>query len=311
MKILQDSSIKKVLSSECLDIIQTVHDGVYIVDTNRKIVFWNKEAERISGFNAEEVLGKSCKDNILMHVDGAGTNLCKSICPLAKTIIDGEKRKADVFLHNKQGHRVSVHVETSRLVHNGNVVGAVEYFRDTSSSITLNEQIQRLSEQSLLDHLTQLANRRYIDITLDDKLKELDRFSWPFSIALCDIDNFKIVNDTYGHLTGDDVLIVVAKSLTSALRSFDFVGRWGGEEFLVVLPGITLEEQLTSICQRMLRIVEASTTKSNGTTLSVTISCGATQAVAGDSIETLLCRADKGLYESKRNGKNMVTVISE
>lgn len=309
MILSSKSMFNNVLSSDCLGIMQSVHDGIYIVDKRRKIVFWNNGAERISGFKHDDVVGRSCSDNILNHVDASGDNLCKAICPLGRTISDGNKRNADVFLHNRKGHRVPVHVQTAPLIHDGEIIGAVEIFREMHKAVDIEEMMGQLSEQSLLDHLTGIANRRFIDITLDDKIKEFERYSWPFSIALCDIDDFKIVNDTYGHLAGDDVLVMVSKSLIGALRSFDFVGRWGGEEFLVILPGITMQEQLESICRRMVRIVAASSIDIlDQTTLSVTISCGATRAVTADTAKTLLHRADKGLLASKRNGKNTVTI---
>ncbi|TVQ96565.1 MAG: diguanylate cyclase [Desulfovibrionales bacterium] len=299
------------LSSDYLGIIQCVHDGIYIVDKKRHILFWNNGATRISGFQQDEVLGRSCGDNILNHVDASGENLCKAICPLGQTMIDGNTRNADVFLHSKQGHRVPVHVQTMPLIHDGEIIGAVEVFREIHKAVDIEEMMGLLSEQCLLDYLTGIANRRFIDITLDAKIKELERYSWPFSIALCDIDDFKTVNDTYGHLAGDDVLVMVSRSLTGALRSFDFVGRWGGEEFLVILPGITMQEQLESICRRMVRIVASSRIDTReSTSLSVTISCGATQALMCDTAETLMHRADKGLYASKRNGKNRVTIVA-
>lgn len=306
-----ESRFNSALSSDYLEIIQSVHDGIYIVDKQRRIIFWNNGAERISGFRHDDVVNRYCSENILNHVDASGENLCKTICPLGRTLSDGKKRNADVFLHNKKGHRVPVHVQTTPLIHDGEIIGAVEIFREIHKAVDIEEMIGLLSEKSLLDHLTGVANRRFIDITLDDKIKELERYSWPFSIALCDIDDFKIVNDTYGHLTGDDVLVMVSRSLTGALRSFDFVGRWGGEEFLVILPGITMQNQLESICRRIVRIVAASRIDiRDQTTLSVTISCGATQAVTVDTAKTLLNRADKGLYASKRNGKNMVTIVA-
>ena len=306
-----ESRFNSALSSDYLEIIQSVHDGIYIVDKQRRIIFWNNGAERISGFRHDDVVNRYCSENILNHVDASGENLCKTICPLGRTLSDGKKRNADVFLHNKKGHRVPVHVQTTPLIHDGEIIGAVEIFREIHKAVDIEEMIGLLSEQSLLDHLTGVANRRFIDITLDAKIKELERYSWPFSIALCDIDDFKIVNDTYGHLTGDDVLVMVSRSLTGALRSFDFVGRWGGEEFLVILPGITMQNQLESICRRIVRIVAASRIDiRDQTTLSVTISCGATQAVTVDTAKTLLNRADKGLYASKRNGKNMVTIVA-
>ena len=85
-----------------------LREGVYLVDLDRKITFWNKAAERISGYRSDEVLGSSCKDNILIHVDSTGRNLCNDGCPLHATMADREIRMADVFLHHRRGYRVPV-----------------------------------------------------------------------------------------------------------------------------------------------------------------------------------------------------------
>ncbi|GAB1400628.1 hypothetical protein MASR1M66_20830 [Aminivibrio sp.] len=90
-----------------------LREGVYFVDLDRKITFWNKAAERISGYRSDEVLGSSCKDNILIHVDSTGRNLCQDGCPLHATMADREIRMADVFLHHRRGYRVPVSVRTT------------------------------------------------------------------------------------------------------------------------------------------------------------------------------------------------------
>ncbi len=94
------------------EIMQIIKEGVYFVDTDRKITFWNDYAQEITGFSATEVLDSHCYDNILNHVDDAGTQLCKTGCPLHKTIEDSIKGEASVYLHHKDGHRVPVVVRT-------------------------------------------------------------------------------------------------------------------------------------------------------------------------------------------------------
>ena len=89
-------------------IVENLHDGLYFVDQDRIITYWNKAAEQISGFAAEEVLGKSCSDNILTHVDSEGNRLCTEMCPLAATIADGTYRETEIYMHHKSGHRIPV-----------------------------------------------------------------------------------------------------------------------------------------------------------------------------------------------------------
>lgn len=113
------------------DILDQMYDGVYLVDTSRSILYWNQGAERISGFRADEVLGKRCSDNILMHVTDDGTNLCLNGCPLAATMEDGQLRESEIYLHHKEGHRVPVLVRTAPLRDaGGKTIGGAEVFSD-------------------------------------------------------------------------------------------------------------------------------------------------------------------------------------
>ena len=94
-------------------IVENMHDGLYFVDRERRITYWNRGAERITGYSAAEVVGTSCADNILVHVDALGRQLCQGSCPLIAAMADGAAHEAEVFLHHKQGHRLPVWVRTS------------------------------------------------------------------------------------------------------------------------------------------------------------------------------------------------------
>lgn len=289
-------------------IIEDLRDGLYIVDTDRKIVFWNHAAERISGYSTEEVVGKPCGDNILCHVDDAGLNLCCSECPLATTIDSGAPHDAEVFLHHKNGHRVPVSVRVVPLTdEEGNVIGGVEMFSDSSYQAANEMRVQELEKLALLDALTQLANRRYLDRELESRLEEMNRYDIPFGILFMDLDDFKTINDRFGHETGDRVLQFVAGTLSANSRPFDLYGRWGGEEFVGIIRNVTAAN-LKHMGQRLRRLVEKSFVMVEGEKLRVTISIGAAMAVENDSIHTLLQRADALMYQSKAAGKNRLTI---
>ncbi|WP_224962910.1 sensor domain-containing diguanylate cyclase [Geomonas subterranea] len=289
-------------------IIGDLRDGLYIVDLDRKIVFWNHAAERISGYSAEEVVGKPCADNILCHVDDVGLNLCCSECPLASTIEEGTPHDAEVFLHHKNGHRIPVSVRVIPLTDDsGTVIGGVEMFSDSSHQAVNELRLQELEKLALLDGLTQLANRRYLDRELESRLEELNRYDIPFGILFMDIDDFKGVNDRYGHETGDRVLQFVAGTLSANSRPFDLYGRWGGEEFVGIIRNVTAAN-LKHLGQRLRRLVEKSFVLVEGEALRVTISIGATMAVENDTVQTLLSRADALMYQSKAAGKNRLTI---
>lgn len=289
-------------------IIANLHDGLYFVDADRIITYWNKAAERISGFSADEVIGKSCADNILTHVDAKGTSLCLGMCPLAATIADGIDREAEVYMHHKDGHRVPVFVRVSPLKDpKGQVIGGIELFTDMSSIQANTLRVLELEKLALLDNLTQLANRNYIEKELQARFEEQKRLEIPFGILFIDIDHFKRVNDTYGHDVGDAVLRFVAQTFVNNSRPFDLYGRWGGEEFLGIIRNISADD-LERLGDRLRVLIEHSYVVHDKHKLQVTVSLGATTMHKGDMIESLIKRADTLLYESKRLGRNRLSL---
>ena len=289
-------------------IVESLYDGLYFVDQNRVIRYWNKAAERISGFTAAEVVGKSCSDNILTHVDSDGNNLCRGTCPLARTIADGEVREAEVFLHHKNGHRIPVSVRVSTLRDaKGKVIGGVELFTDISSFKSIESRMKEFEEMAFLDSLTRLANRNYIERELQTRLEEQKRFGVPFGILFMDIDHFKRFNDTYGHDIGDRILRFVADTFANNARPFDLFGRWGGEEFIGILRNVTCH-QLEQLGNRLRVLIENSYITVDNDRLHVSISIGATLMHDNESVDALMKRADMLLYESKRAGRNCLTM---
>ena len=290
-------------------IFDSLHDGLYVVDNQRVIQFWNKAAERISGFAAAEVVGRSCADDLLTHVDGCGQNLCKGQCPLAQTIADGLTRTAEVYLHHKAGQRVPVSIRASSLYDaSGQTVGAVELFSDISRQKELEAQVADLEQMIMLDSLTRLANRRYLDSFITARLEQLRRMGTPFGLLFMDIDHFKDFNDKWGHATGDAVLKFVAETLVRNARPFDLIGRWGGEELLGVIVNVSAE-QLEQLGNRLRSLIKSAYLSGpQGEHLSVSISVGATLARPEDSLEGLIERADRLLYHSKQAGRDRLSL---
>src|SRR5512138_2173073 len=116
------------------NVIDNLYDGVYFVDRDRRITYWNKGAERITGYTAEHSIGRRCRDNLLNHVTANGIPLCQEHCPLAAVMEDGQEREAEVFLHHADGYRVPVLVRGAPLRdESGNIIGAVESFSNNAS----------------------------------------------------------------------------------------------------------------------------------------------------------------------------------
>jgi diguanylate cyclase (GGDEF)-like protein/PAS domain S-box-containing protein len=290
------------------EILNNLFDGLYFVDRERRITFWNKTAERLTGYEAKQVVGRRCADNILVHVDDKGNNLCEGMCPLARTLEDGESREADVFLHHRNGHRMPVAIRIAPLRGaNGQITGAVEVFNDNSRRLAEVQELDRLKELALVDPVTELRNRHFMELSLLTILKEVNRYNWPMGLLFVDIDRFKRINDTYGHEAGDQILKAVAQTLVQSVRAFDIVGRWGGEEFVVVIRNIT-EKNLAKLAEKLRALVGKSFVTLAASQIGVTISIGATTLAPDDSVESAIGRADELMYRSKTNGRNRVTL---
>jgi diguanylate cyclase (GGDEF)-like protein/PAS domain S-box-containing protein len=289
------------------ELLDNLYDGVYFVDTERTILFWNKGAERLTGYRKEEVIGSHCWDHLLRHVNCEGVLLCQHDCPLHASMQNGMPAEDEIFLHHKDGHRLPVRVKVSPLRDGtGAVVGAIEVFSDNSEKIHSLEIIQELERKVFLDPLTGLANRRYMDAALPARFDELQRYGWPFGVVMIDIDHFKYVNDRFGHDVGDETLKMLSRTLLGGSRSSDIIGRWGGEEFIAVLTNVTALK-LRSSAERYRVLVEQSSLPMEFGQIRVTISAGATLVIPADTPETIIKRADNLLYQSKAAGRNRVT----
>ena len=179
----------------------------------------------------------------------------------------------------------------------------------SKSEITqLQEHLETVRNESLTDPLTQLANRRYFDDSLAKAIEDSFTKHEPLSLMMTDVDHFKKFNDTFGHLTGDQVLRLVAMSLKQNVKGQDIAARYGGEEFAVVLPNTVLRSALT-VADHIRRAVmmKELMKRSTGEHLGrVTISIGVAQLRKGDTVQTLIERADNCLYAAKRSGRNRV-----
>lgn len=171
---------------------------------------------------------------------------------------------------------------------------------------TISSLHERLQEQALRDPLTGLYNRRYLEEFFDRELARAQREKKPLALALIDLDHFKALNDAHGHLVGDDVLVLVSQLLTDALRSTDAVFRIGGEEFLLILPGVAPEEARQRVEAICMQLANTQVSTRNGPQ-TVTLSAGmAFWPAQGEFLDELLQIADKALYQAKRSGRNQV-----
>lgn len=288
------------------EMLDNLYDGVYFVDRDRRILYWNRGAARLTGYSPEEVLGHYCRDNLLAHTDMDGNALCTSACPLAATLNDGQIREAEVFARHRSGHRTPVLIRVAPVRVGGCIVGAVEVFSDNTVAVRARHKTAMLAQMASMDPLTQIGNRRHVEWKIEDALQSARRSAKPSGFLMADVDHFKRVNDDYGHPAGDAVLRMIALTLAGGVRDRDCVGRWGGEEFAIVLEGAKTEE-VFAIAERLRKLVAASALPWNGNQICVTISIGATAIRRDDTPASLADRADRLLYASKSRGRNRIT----
>ena len=192
-----------------------------------------------------------------------------------------------------------------------------EIDRVISSNLTLKEELAR-SQESLeaqrqqidnlktavrIDGLTQLANRVYFDEKLIEMFSLQNRYHDPFSLLMIDVDNFKVINDSLGHQAGDRILKGIALKLRASIRESDFIARFGGDEFALILSK-TQNPPAIEVGWKICRSLQESRFLLDRKEFSVTLSLGVTEVAAGDTPETLVNRADRALYQAKQEGRN-------
>jgi diguanylate cyclase (GGDEF)-like protein/PAS domain S-box-containing protein len=287
-------------TDQLTDILDGLGEAVYIVDRDRTITFWNRECERVSGYNARDVVGRRCFDEILRHIDDEGRRLCLQLCPLAHTMRDGKTRRCRVWLHHREGHRLPVKIVAQPIRdRDGTIIGAIEAFSDDSSLAATRARLVEMERLAMVDPLTDVPNRRYLEMALSSRLAEVRRYGLEVSLAIVDLDDFKHVNDRFGHVVGDAVLRMVATALVANERTEDVIARLGGDEFVMLLTHAD-EQAAARICERLRMLIAGSALEQDGIAVRVTASFGVAGAVGDDDFESLVRRADERLYRAKK-----------
>lgn len=172
---------------------------------------------------------------------------------------------------------------------------------------SLRRELEAAKNKSMTDSLTGVYNRQAFDDYLNDMIQRSQVMKSDFALLMMDLDDFKAINDTHGHLIGDRVLVAFANKCRGAIRGDDFIARYGGEEFVIILPGASLANGLNKarlICENVAAARYATDASQTHAHLSMTVSIGVTAYKKRDDIVTLIARADKALYDAKKNGKN-------
>jgi len=268
-------------------LLDNLNEGLYFVDPNRRIQFWNKAAERISGFTRDEVVGTRCADDILVHVDVCGKSLCQGDCPLSDCMRDGVSRTAEVFLRHKDGHRVSVRISTAPLRDSeGAVVGGLEVFEDATAVMSALEEVETNRRRALVCPLTGLGTSAYSETMLARRLAEARASDLTLGLLFIEVDGLQLLQTERGGKVRDVIVKMVARTLVSGMRSCDYLGRWDGDGFIAILSHMTASE-LRTVADHLRIRVEKSGRIITRRDVGVTVSIGARVRCPIDTVESL------------------------
>ncbi len=295
---------------------------ILVLDKNHRIIHWNSALEALSSYDRSEMLGTKnhwkpfyssarpmLADLILeggkdQDVKRHYTDKCM-YSELIKGALEGEDFFPDCGQDGEWLHF------TASAIYNdeGEIIGAIETFENISArkqaEFELLERSTRYKELSITDALTGLHNSRQFHSQLETACRD----SHPFAVCFFDLDDFKSLNDTHGHLVGDKVLEKFGELVRSSLRALDSGYRYGGEEFVLILPSTTLEDAVI-VAERIRKSLEDySFTLDCGNGLQVCTSIGVTSFKHGDNSHSLMKRVDTALYQAKDQGKNRLVSI--
>ena len=287
-------------------VLETLPTGVYVVDRERRILFWNDGAERITGYHRHEVIGRSCQDDLLVHCDAQRRVLCGSGCPLAATMHDGRPREADLLLRNKDGERTPVRVRAVPLRdESGAIIGAIETFDEPFSGVepATNGGASLAADQ---DDLTGLPLPAAIAEKIDAAVCGFLEFKVPAVVLCVEIDRLEQFQHGYGLLAAEALIRTVAHTVSRNVHPGDLVGRWSNNRFVAVLVGCP-EEAARQAAGRLRRTVSLAAISWWGDRLSATVSTGGAIARPDDTAASLLSRAEEALERCLQEGGDRVT----
>lgn len=280
-----------------LYLLESLYDAFYVIDENRRIAIWSSGAARLFGRSAHDTLWTKWNRNLLVKFAGNSD-------PVETVFMTGQPVCHGLTIPTDKDEFIDVDVQTIPIVTpQGDVVGVVELICNCKESKRHRGQFRSLQMAATRDALTGVLNRGELERRLEEVYSEFTAGQTaPFSVVFLDLDHFKSINDRLTHVVGDRVLIDCSRLVQDELYSGELIGRYGGEEFLVVCPETTGQAAMER-AERLRRTI-SSTRFADRDDLRVTASFGIAEAQPGESLESVITRADQSLYEAKRQGRN-------
>ena len=289
-------------------ILETIRLGVFVLEPDGRIAYWNRWLESASDIASEEALGKSIFE-LFPEVDKpAFRRNLKSVLSFGNFAYFSQKLHGRLLpLRAAPGapagfELMEQHCVMGPIREEGQIVSAYVVIQDVTELVS-NERL--LAGLAMKDVLTTAYNRRYFERRLTEELERSKRYGRALGLVMLDVDHFKEVNDRYGHQFGDRALCSAVELWTKALRASDLVARYGGEEFYVLLPETGMGESL-ALAERLREEVASAEIRYRELSARITVSAGVAVSRAEDGLDEILHRADEALYRAKAAGRNRV-----
>jgi diguanylate cyclase (GGDEF)-like protein/PAS domain S-box-containing protein len=288
-------------------ITEVIGEGIFLVDTHGRVVFANPEAYHMLGYLPDQLLGATVHETFFKQFPD-GSLIDPDDNPLLGAINDGESYNEEGAFTCCSGKLLPVMISSRPIPEEDTVAGTVIAFRDITEQKNYLQSLETintlLEKQATTDSLTGIYNRMKFNDVLEREIARAKRYESSLALIMFDIDYFKKINDTYGHGTGDKVLKRLAQLVMANIRDSDSFARWGGEEFTLCSPGITLFQGM-QLAEKIRGSIEQYDFYNASR---VTASFGVSLYRLGDTISTLTNRADDALYQAKEKGRNRVEV---
>ena len=287
-------------------IVMSTSEAIYTIDLDSRVLSWNPGAERLYGYSAEEILGQSVE---VLFPESRDSRAGKERRERRARLISGQVdfEEYETVRRRKDGTLIQVAATTSPLRdHTGRIIGLVGSLRDITERRRAEAQLAYLSNH---DPLTGLFNRNRFEEELGGIATRARQHGYQAGLLMLDLDNFKYVNETYGHKVGDELVASIAGAIRERLRPIDVLARFGGDEFGLLVVD-TSTEQAQELAEELLAIVREHELTVNGRPIRVTASIG---VVLFDGVqasaEDVLADVDRAMYQSKERGRNRATVL--
>lgn len=286
-------------------LVENASDMVYRIDKRGYCTFANVSTIRITGYDEDEIIGKHFLDLVRPDMREEAADF------FGVQIKDGIKNTYSEYpVIKKDGSEIWLGQNTQLIIEEGKVVGLQAVSRDITVRRRLEKELkeseERYRELSIVDDLTQLYNSRYFYNQLQMELDRIERRNYPLTLLLLDIDDFKVFNDTYGHIEGDHVLVRLGRVIKRCLRKEDSAYRYGGEEFTIILPMTTQEEGVVTAQRIRSELKKENFSPIPDKRITLTVSIGLAQYKKNENIKAFVNRVDHFMYRGKKNGKDRV-----